>query len=49
MKHLRAHIGPFQIKMTNLYRNPLFRIVQKDTVPNDSYRFWADLHLEGHV
>ena len=19
------------------------------TVPNDSYRFWADLHLEGHV
>ena len=21
----------------------------KDTVPNDSYRFWADLPLEGHV
>ena len=20
-----------------------------DTVPNDSYRFWADLPLEGHV
>ena len=20
-----------------------------DTVPKDSYRFWADLHLEGHV
>ena len=19
------------------------------TVPNDSYHFWADLHLEGHV
>ena len=31
---------------------PLLRIFQcpvKDTVPNESYRFWANLPLEDHV
>ena len=47
--HLFLHVGWCEWYILQIALITSKYVLSTDTVPNDCYRFWPDLHLDGHV